>query len=170
MLAVSDRQGILEAVLIDKIRDQKSFTTLFDSIRQVFQYLAYIGLPVFRLKIDQLADHIQNMLSSFLRRNEFFDLIREENHPDLIIILYSRKGQCGSYLRHDFFLHHIHGTEIAAAGYVNQQHHGQFSLFFKDFYIRTDIARSHIPVYVSNIVPVLVFTYFTESHTTSLEC
>ena len=52
---------------------------------------------------------------------------------------------------------------------VYQQHHGQFSFFFKYFYIGLVVTSGHIPVDVSNVVSKLIIAHLAEGHSSSLE-
>ena len=58
MLAVGHRQGVLETLLVNKIGDEESRTTLLDGVGQVLQHLADIRPRLLRMEIDQLPDDI----------------------------------------------------------------------------------------------------------------
>ena len=92
MFAVGDGQGILETILVDKVGDQESRTALLDRIGQIFQCLCNIGLLFIRLEVDQFANDIQDMFLPFLGRNKLLDLVGEEHHANLVVVLDSRKG------------------------------------------------------------------------------
>ena len=169
MFTVGNRQGVLKTILIDKVGYQESRTTFLYGVGQEFQNLADIRLRILWLEVDQFANDIKNMFFPLLRRNKFLDLIREKHHTDLIVILYSRKSQCRSDLRNNLFLHYVHGTKVSTTRYIDQQHHGQFALFFEHLYIRAHIAGGHVPVDIADIVAVLILAYFAERHTTTFK-
>ena len=109
------------------------------------------------------------MFLSFLGRDKLLDLVREEHHADLVVVLDSRKGQCRRDLRNDFFLHYIHGTKVPTSRHVDQQHHRQLPFFFEHLHIRADIAGGHVPVYIADIVSVLILAHFAKRHTAPFE-
>ena len=91
--------------------------------------------------------HPCKMLSRLGKR--FFTLVK--CFPNL-----SRKSQCRSDLRNNLFLHYVHGTKVSTTRYVDQQHHGQFALFFEHLYIRAHIAGGHVPVDIADIVALTI--------------
>ena len=169
MFTVGNGQSVFETTLIDKVGYQEGRTTFLYGVSQKFQYLTDISLRILRLKVDQFANDIKNMFLSLLGRNKFLDLVGEEHHADLIVILYGRKRQRSGNLRNDLFLHYVHGTKVTTPRYVDQQHHGQFALFFEHLYIRAHVAGGHIPVDIADIVAVLILAHFAECHTTAFE-
>ena len=156
-------------VLVDKIGNNKTGTPFLDRIGHIFQCLFDIGLFIFRIEIDQFANNMQDMCSSLLRRNKFLDLIREENHPDLIVILDCRKSKHCSNFGNLVFLQFRNSPEITGGTDIDHQHDRQLPFFLEDLHIRTVAAGSHIPVDIPDIVAVLIFSYLTESHTSPLK-
>ena len=73
---------------IKHIRQQEGCTLLLDCIGEISERLGYISTVCSRLKLNDLADNMQKVTSSLLRRNEFLHLIAEEQGTDLIIIEY----------------------------------------------------------------------------------
>ena len=134
VLPVRHRKCILKVSFVDEVRNQERRATLLDRIGQVFQYLANIRLAVFRLEIDQLTNHIQDVLLSLLRRNEFLHFVGKENHADLIIILDRRKGQRGCNFGDDILL-----SGVSLVGAVS---HGGLQFVRLFYYSRSENVDS----------------------------
>ena len=109
------------------------------------------------------------MLASLFRRNELFNPVRKENHSDLIVVLYGRKSQSRSNLRHHFPLGLRNCSETQTARNIDHKHDRQLTFLLEHFDERPVKTCRHIPIYVANIVSVLVFPHFRESHTTPFE-
>ena len=109
------------------------------------------------------------MLSPFFGWDKLFYPVGEKDNADFIIVLYSRKCQCSCNLRHHILFHLLHRTEFQTTGNIHQQHNGQFTLFFEHLDIRLVEACGHVPVNVAYIVAKLIFAYFGECHTSTLE-
>ena len=109
------------------------------------------------------------MLTAFLRWDILLNLIGEEHHTNLIIVLYGAEGDGGSNLRHHVTLHLLLGTEIERAADIDKQHHCQLTLLFEHLHIRTVEAGCHIPVDVAHIIAKLIFAHLAEGHSPTLE-
>ena len=109
------------------------------------------------------------MLTPFLRRNEFLYPVREKDNPDFIVVLYGGKSQRRSYLRHHLSLGLRNSSETQTARNINHKHDRQLTFLLEHFDERPVKTCCHIPIYVANIVSVLVFSHFRESHTTPFE-
>ena len=88
MLSVGNGQGILEAFLVNEVREDERRTTPFHDVGQVFQSQPDIGTPAFCMEINQFTDDVQDMLASFLGRNELLNPVREKDNTNLIVVLY----------------------------------------------------------------------------------
>src|SRR5574344_1017549 len=98
------------------------------------------------------------MLATFLWRNELLYLIRKEYHTNFIIILNSRKSQrCGNLCKHILFKL-FHCTEFQTTRDVDEQHHCQLTFLFEYFDVWFVKASRNIPVYITNIITIFIFT------------
>ena len=109
------------------------------------------------------------MFLSFLGRDKLLDLVREEHHADLIVVLYRRESQGSGDLGDHLLLHDVDGAKVTATGHVDQQHHRQLTLLLEHLDIRADVAGGHVPVDIPDIIAVLIFPHLAERHTTALE-
>jgi hypothetical protein len=85
------RSAIL--IHIQHVRQKEGRTFLLYRIGQITERLGNIGSIHRRFELNNLSDYMQQMASSFLRRNEFLHLIAKEKRTDLIIIDTGRKRQ-----------------------------------------------------------------------------
>ena len=122
------------------------------------------------MKIKHLTDDIEDMLTTFLGRDVFLNLIREKHDPNLIIVLNSAESDGGGNLSHHITFHLLLRTEIERATDVNQQHHRQFTFFLEHLHIGTMETGCHIPVDVTHIITKLIFAHLAKGHTPTLEC
>ena len=169
MLPISNRHCIFETLLIYKIRQDKSCTSPFHYIRQIFQCQTDIRTTTFRFEINQFANNIKNMFTTFFRRYKFLYSIREKNNTYLIIVLNGRECQCCSNLGHHILFHLLNSTKLQTTGNIYHQHHCQFTFFLKHLNIRFVETRRYVPVDVANIITKLIFTHFGKCHTPTLE-
>ena len=107
---------------------------------------------------------MQNMRPSFFRRNKFLDPVRKEDHTNLIVVLNSRECQHSRNLGNLILFQFRHRTEITRGTHVNQQHHGQLTLFLEYFHVRVIITSCHVPVNTSNVIPVLISPHLAKRH------
>ena len=114
-------------------------------------------------KLSHFPNDIENMLSSFLRRNVLLDTVREEDDTYLVIVLNGTEGECGSNLSSQIALYLLHRTEIERPADVYEQHHRQFPFLFKHLDIRLMKAGGHVPVDVSHIIAVLIFAHLAKA-------
>jgi hypothetical protein len=119
--------------------------------------------------VEHFSDDIENMFSSFLRRNVLLDTVREEDDTYLVIVLNGTEGECGSNLSSQIALHLLHRTEIERPADVYEQHHRQFPFLFKHLDVRLMKAGGHVPVDVSHIIAVLIFAHLGKGHSPTLE-
>ena len=74
-------------MFVDEVRYDESGTAFFQRVREVAEHIGYIRAAVVRLEVNKLTDNKQYVATSFLGRNELFNLVREKYHTNLIIIL-----------------------------------------------------------------------------------
>ena len=165
----SAKNFILEVRVVDKIAEDERRTAFLQHIRQVLDGTLQIGPLAFGLEIKQFTDNIQDVLASFLGRDEFLNPVGKENHTNLIVVLDGRKSKRSGNFRHHILLQLLDGTEIQTVGHVHQQHDRQFTFLLKDFHEWFVEASGHIPVYIAHVVPKLIFADFGERHTPTLE-
>ncbi len=109
------------------------------------------------------------MAQPFFRRNKFFNLIAEKNDPDFVVVLYCRKSKHGSNFGHHFLFEPLPAAEFVRSAHIYQQSHRKLAFLIENFYIRVIEPRRNIPVDISDVIAVLVFPYFAESHAATLE-
>ena len=109
------------------------------------------------------------MLTPLLGRDIFFNPVREEHHPDLIVILDGTEGNRGSNLGHHVTFHLFLCTKIQRSTDIDEQHHRHLTLFLEDLHVWTVETRCHIPVDVTHIIAELILTHLAKSHTPTLE-
>ena len=102
VLAVGYRQSLVIVVLIYKITYQEGCAPTLEGTGEKLQSAVQVGALALGCEVEQLAQNKQDVLASFLGRNEFFYLVAEENHAHLVVVLDSRKGKSGSNLGHHF--------------------------------------------------------------------
>ena len=161
--------GTAVLVHIDHIRQKECRASLLDGICQIAERLRDICTVGCRLELDYLTDDMEQMASSFLRRNELLDLVAEEQGTDLVIVYDGGERQHCSNLRKHVLPAGTHRTEKPRTADIHKKHHGQFPLLFKDLHIRRTEARSDVPVHIAHIIAILVLAHLAECHTTALE-
>ena len=109
------------------------------------------------------------MLTTFLRRDVLLDLVGEEDHTDLVVVLDGTERQGSRNLRHHLLLHLVLRTELQGSADVDEQHHGKLALFLEHLDIRTVEACGYVPVDIAHIITKLILTYFAERHSPTLE-
>ena len=119
--------------------------------------------------IKHLTDNIQDMLTTFLGRDVFLNLIGEKHNTNLIVVLNGAEGDGGSNLRYHITFHLLLGTEIERTTDIDQQHHCQLTLFLKYLHIWTMKTGGHIPVDITHIITKLIFAHLAEGHTPTLK-
>ena len=75
MFPVGYRHRVLEAFLVDEIRQNEGRASAFHDVGQVFQPYADVCAPTFRLEIQQLADDEKYMLSPFFGGDELLNVV-----------------------------------------------------------------------------------------------
>src|SRR5690554_3110571 len=171
MFIVSNRKCHFQCrIFIHKIGNDKSRTTFFYRIGKITYSFSNIGAGILWGEINQLPDNTQDMAFPFFGRDKLLNSIRKEYHPNFIIVLNGRKGKDSSYFSDYILFHLFKRTEITGTAHINKKHNSQFTFFFKYFNVRMVIPGGNIPVNVSDVVTVLIFPYFRESHTSTLEC
>ena len=143
-------------------------TTLLHAGEKLYS-LFYIGTFRFWLEIEHLTNDIQNVLTTFLGRDVLLNLIGEEDHTYLIVVLDSTEGEGGRNLCHHIALELLLGTEIQRTTDIDEQHHRQLTLLLEHLHIRAMEAGCHIPVDIADIITELILTHLAEGHTPTLE-
>ena len=169
MLLVGNLQLMLKILMIVEVADYESRAVAFHHAGEIFQGAADVGTLALRLEVEHFSDDIENMFSSFLRRNVLLDTVREEDDTYLVIVLNGTEGECGSNLSSQIALHLLHRTEIERPADVYEQHHGKFPFLFKHLDVRLMKAGGHVPVDVSHIIAVLIFAHLGKGHSPTLE-
>ena len=83
---ISDRVRVVNLGL--EIREKKDDRAPLDSVVDEVEGMHQIGAAVYRLEGEHFPHDPENMSPTFPRRNEQFDLIREEKKPDLIAVFH----------------------------------------------------------------------------------
>ena len=109
------------------------------------------------------------MLAALLWRDIFLNPVRKEYHANLVIVLYGAESQRGSNLGNHLALQLTRRTEVERTRDVDKEHHRKFALFFKHLDIRTVETGGYIPIDISHVVAILVFTNLGKGHTSSFE-
>ena len=99
------------------------------------------------------------MALTFLGRDKFLYLIREEDDAHFVIVLNGGECECGGYLCHGVAFELTDRTEITATTHIHKQHDGQFALFFIHLDIWFIEASRYIPIDRTHIVAGLVFAH-----------
>ena len=169
MFLVGNLQLMLEILMIVEVADYESRAVALHHAGEIFQGATDVGTLALRLEVEHFSDDIENMLSSFLRRNVLLDAVREEDDTYLVIVLNGTEGECGSNLCSQIALHLLHRTEIERPTDVNEQHHRKFPFLLKHLDIRLMKAGGHVPVDVSHIIAILIFAHLGKGHSPALE-
>ena len=169
VLAVADGESLGEVVRRIEVAQHESRATALDHARQEFHRQAYVSLPALRLEVEHLADDVENVLAALLRRNILLNLVREEYHANLIVVLNGAESQRGSNLRHHVLLHLHLRAKLQRTRHVDQQHHRQLALLLKDLHVGTMKPCRHVPVNVTHVIPKLILSHLAESHSPTLE-
>ena len=108
--------------------------------------------------------------AALLRRDEFLNLIGEEDDADLVVVLNGREGERGGNLGEHLTFRLVDGTEVETSRHIDHEDDGQLALLLKHLDERTSETCSDVPVNVAHVVAELVFADLRESHSSSLEC
>ena len=73
---------------VDKITYKECRAALFHHIGEKLQRHINVGSPAFRFEIYDFPYYKKYMLTACLGRNILLDFVGEENHADLVIVLY----------------------------------------------------------------------------------
>ena len=169
MLAVGYGECLAEILLVEEVAQQECSASALDGTREIFHSSADVGALALGFEVQEFAYDVQNVLPALLWGDEFLYLVREEDDAYLVVVLYCREGQSGSYFGQHITFHLLLCAEVETSAHIHQQHDGQFSLLFEDLDIRLVEARGHVPFYVAYVIAVLIFPYLRECHAASLE-
>ena len=169
MLVVGYGESLVVVVGVDVVGDEKRRASFLERVGKVSQHCGDVCATVFGGEIEQLADDEQDVAATLLRRDEFLNLVGEEYHTNLVVVLNCRKCQCGGNLGNHLALVYAHCAEVAAARYIDKQHDGQLTLLLVDFHIGMVVACGDVPVDVADVVAILIFAHLRECHATPLE-
>ena len=100
MLVSSNPQRVAKILLAYKIAYHKHRAALLDDARQVLQSHRRVCALALRLEGEQLPDYPQYMLTSLLRRDEFFYDVGEEDDTNLVVVADGGERQTGGNLCH----------------------------------------------------------------------
>ena len=74
MLMGSNGERLQEGMPVDKVAQHKSDATALDGTRQILQGECDVRLLTFGLVVEKFADDVENVLATFLGRNELLNL------------------------------------------------------------------------------------------------
>ena len=169
VLAVGDCQCLAEVALVNEVAEHKACAAALDYLRQIFHRLADIRPLALGLEIQQFTYDVEDVLAAFLGRDKLLDMIREEDDPDLVVVLNGAEGQRGGNLS-DHVPFSLHGAaEIQTTTDVHQKHHRQLAFLLENLDIRFVEAGRDIPFNVAYVVAVLVLSHLAEGHATPFE-
>ena len=105
------------------------------------------------------------MLAALFGGYEFFYLIGKKYHTYLIVVLYSRECNSCSDFGHHLTFGLSYRSKISTGRDIDQKHDCQFPFFFKYFHVRFIVTCRHVPVYISYVIAILIFSDLGERHT-----
>ena len=169
VLLIGNLKGMLKVLVIEEVADDEGCAMALHHPCEVLQSHTDVGALALRMKIEHLADDVENVLAALLGRDVFLYSVGEEDDTYLIVVLNGTEGQGGCNLGSHVALHLPCGTEVERATYVDQQHHGKLALLLEHLDKGTMETGGHIPVDVSHVVAILVLPHLGEGHTPALE-
>lgn len=152
-----------------EVAQQEGCAASLHGTGQKFHGHTHIGSSALRVEIYQFADDIEYVFTTFFGRYILLNLIGEEDHSYLVVVLNGAEGQCGGNLSDHILFRLNLCAELQRTTDVDEKHHSQLTLFLKHLHIRSMEASGYVPIDVAHIVAILVFTHFAECHTTPFE-
>lgn len=169
VLAAGDEQLLAVVALVEEVAQQENRGAFLECVGQVFQCLPYVRVLACGLELQQFSDDEEDVFASLLGGDELFHVVGEEDYAYLVVVLYGGEGDGGRYLCHHVALGLVLCAEVEAARHVHQQDYRQLSFLLEHLYVCSVEAGGYVPVYVTHVVAILVFSHFAERHASSLE-
>ena len=109
------------------------------------------------------------MGAPFLRRDEKFDLIGEEEQADLVVIADGTESEQAGDFGGELALRLRGAAEISRGAHIHDQHDGEFAFFGEFFDKRGAHPRGDVPIDRANFVAGLILAHILEVHPASFE-
>ena len=129
----------------------------------------YVRPGADRLEHQKVANHSQNVASSFSRGNQRFHSVSEQQQSYPVVVGGGREGHDRGKLYGQLPLEPVPGAEVPGPAHVDRQHDRQFPFFDVTLYVRLAGAGSHVPVDGAHIVAGVILTDLVEFHAPALE-
>src|SRR5262245_208177 len=94
---------------------------------KIFESPSHFSLPSLRLKIEHFPYDAQDMAPALLRWEKFFNMVGEQDEPDLVMVANRAPGQNGAQFRGDFSLQAQHAAELPRGTQIHEQHDRQLA-------------------------------------------
>ena len=128
-----------------------------------------VGPRPLRLGVEQLADHMEHVVTAAARRDELLQLVREEEQGDAVVIAHRRDRQERAHVRRELPLALPDGAEPRRGRHVHGEVHVQRTLLPVLLDVRDAHAGGDVPVDAADVVAGLVLAHLLEVETRPLE-
>ena len=124
MPPTGDGEGPFEPVVAE-VRDQERDGSLLLHVCEILQRGGDVCAAPLGLVEEELPQDPQDVATTLPGRDEFLDVIRENDEPNLVVVLNSAERQERADLYSDFRLESLPRPEVAGSAHVNEEHHGE---------------------------------------------
>src|SRR4029453_5213953 len=109
------------------------------------------------------------MAPALLRWEKFFNVVSEQDEPDLIVVPNRTPGQHGAQFCSDFGLQAQHTAKLSRGTQAHEQHDRQFAFLDIALDIRLSPTRRDVPVNGPHLIPRHVFADLIKFHAAPLK-
>ena len=145
MLAARHAQRLLIAAIL-KIGDEKHDRFARRDAVQILQRRPQIRSALFRRQIQQIPNDAQHVILPFFRRNVRFDVVREGDQADFVVIFDRGKRQDRAEFDGALGFHLIDRAERAGRAQIYDENDRQFALFDVQLDERMPGASGDVPI------------------------
>ena len=155
--------------LAEKVRQNHDDGAVREDAKHVFQSGVQVRAAPVRFIKKNFADHTQDVLAAFARRDKFFHAFAEQDEAHLVIVADGGEGEHGGDFGGQLAFGLRDRTEQSRAAQVHQEHHGQLAFLDEFFDERMVHARGDVPIDGAHVVARLIFAHLVEIHSLPLE-
>ena len=138
-------------------------------VMQKVQRQTHVGAPLLRLKMQQVPHDPHPVPFALLRRHEFFDLVREQQQPDAVVVGDGAQRQNCAHFRRNIRLQPVDAAKLPGGADVDQQHDGQLSFLYVSFDVGVPPARRDVPINTAHVVAWRILAHLGELHAVAFE-
>lgn len=155
--------------LVQEIAEHEDDGAPTGNLREVIEGDVQVCALAFPRPTEEVADDAQDVFSSFLGRDEVFDVVGEDHESHAIVVSDGGEGEHGGDFGDELRFASLDASEAHGGGGIDGDQYGQFAFF--DEFLDEEIAgaRGDVPVEEADVIARGVGLDFIEVHAASLE-